>query len=133
MAALTRREHEMHTVFVYGTLLEGEPNAYLLEDAEMIGDAETEPAFRMLDMGPYPAAATPGKTQILGELYRVDRETLARLDHLEGVPRLYTRERIELADGSQAWIYLINPAAIDRRTPEITSGDWRSYADSKSQ
>lgn len=114
-------------VFVYGTLLAGESNAHVLDGADYIGDTRTAPEFRLLDLGPYPAAAMPGSTEISGELYEVCPEILARLDCLEGVPHLYAREEIKLACGAVAWIYIINSKQIDQHTPEISTGDWRGH------
>jgi gamma-glutamylcyclotransferase (GGCT)/AIG2-like uncharacterized protein YtfP len=113
-------------VFVYGTLMQGEHNAGLLDGSEYLGGAHTGPDFRLLNLGYYPAAIEEGQTEIVGELYQVDRATLERLDRLEGVPHLYRREKVELDGGETAWIYLINPARVDRQTPEIATGDWRS-------
>jgi len=120
-------------VFVYGTLLEGEPNHRVLGDSELLGTATTRPAFRFVDCGYYPAALTDGETAIVGEVYRVNDETLEDLDRLEGVPRLYQRKRIKLADGSVAWIYLLNPEGYygRREMPAIECGDWRAHLDAK--
>jgi gamma-glutamylcyclotransferase (GGCT)/AIG2-like uncharacterized protein YtfP len=118
-------------VFVYGTLLAGESNHRVLGDSECLGRAVTRPGFRFVDCGYYPAALTDGETAIVGEVYRVNEVTLERLDYLESVPRLYDRKLIELADGSVAWIYLLNPAGYlaGRDLPGIPGGDWRAYLD----
>lgn len=59
-----------------------------------------------------------------GETYGVDPQTLAELDALEGVPTLYLRRPVILADGSwaEAWVMPIERAT---GAPPITSGDWR--------
>jgi len=71
-------------VFVYGTLLSGEPNHRLLADAELVGAARTEPDFDLVSLGAFPAMIAGGATAIAGEVYEVDRPTLDALDRLEG-------------------------------------------------
>ena len=112
-----------HLVFVYGTLLSGEVNHYLLTAAEMIGLHRTEPCFTMLDLGAYPGVARGGSTAIAGEIYRIDGKGLERLDRLEDYPRMYDRIRIHSPHG-RAWIYVYRGRLQDRQV--IRSGDWRS-------
>ena len=50
----------MTRVFVYGTLLAGEPNHRLLEAASFVGPAETPPVFLLVDLGPFPALVACG-------------------------------------------------------------------------
>jgi gamma-glutamylcyclotransferase (GGCT)/AIG2-like uncharacterized protein YtfP len=112
-----------HSVFVYGTLLAGEVNHYLLREAALLGPHRTDPCYRMFGLGAYPGVARGGSTAIVGEVYRVDAKVLERLDRLEDYPRLYDRVLIPSHYG-RAWIYLYR-GRIDGRTV-IRSGDWRS-------
>ncbi len=114
----------MTHVFVYGTLLKGEPNHRLLADAALVGAALTEPVFYLVDLGPFPALVRGGAGAVVGEVYEVDRPTLARLDLLEGHPRFYRRQRIALDDGSQVETYVLSPEQVAGR-PVIGSGNWR--------
>lgn len=109
-------------VFVYGTLLAGEANTHLLEEARLLGVAQTRPRYRMLSLGAYPGVTVGGDTAILGEVYRVNSRIMSTLDRLEDYPRLYTRELIPTPWG-RAWIYLYRGERRDR--PLITGGDWR--------
>ncbi len=111
-------------IFVYGTLLRGEPNHRLLAGAEFVGAAVTEPRFELVDLGPFPAMCTGGETAVHGECYRVDAHTLARLDRLEGHPEYYQRVPIPLADGREAETYVM-PRGEVAGMPRIESGDWR--------
>ena len=111
-------------VFVYGTLLSGEPNHHVLADAELIGQASTAPDFLLVDLGAFPALVPGGETAVAGEVYKVDNATLARLDHLEGHPRFYRREPITLNSGQDALAYMQAPKQT-RGRPHISSGDWR--------
>ena len=111
-------------IFVYGTLLRGEPNHRLLAGAEFVGAAVTEPRFELVDLGPFPAMCTGGATAVHGECYRVDARTLTRLDRLEGHPDYYPRVSIRLADGREVEAYVM-PSHEVAGLPRIGSGDWR--------
>ena len=113
-----------HRVFVYGTLLSGEPNHRVLTGARFLGPARTVPAFELASLGPYPALVPGGDVAVVGELYEVDDAGLARLDWLEGYPELYDRQEIALTDGTRAIAYLQRPAQAEG-LPRIGSGDWR--------
>ncbi len=107
----------MHRVFVYGTLKQGERNHHYLSSAHYVGGAITREATYL--MRQFASVSSPGKVtpgvfkegscHIAGEIYEVDDETLACLDELEGVGIKYTRESIEMMDGTAAFIYLEIP------------------------
>lgn len=125
-AALDEARSRAVRVFVYGSLLSGEPNHRLLAEARRIGPARTAPYFRLVDLGGFPAMVHDGAGHVVGELYEVDRSTLAALDRLEGCPRFYERTVIALADGTEAEAYLLRPEQVRGRTA-IPSGDWRGW------
>jgi hypothetical protein len=56
-------------------------------------------------------------------VYAVDAAGLARLDRLEGYPRLYDRRPLPLADGRRAWVYLGRPHQV-RHVSAIADGCW---------
>lgn len=112
-------------VFVYGTLLAGEPNHHVLAGAKLVGEGRTEPAFELRDLGAYPGLVRGGMHVVVGEIYEVDAPTLAALDRLEGHPSFYRRTRIILADGERAWTYLLTPEQVEGH-PVIASGSWRT-------
>ncbi|MEB3254794.1 MAG: gamma-glutamylcyclotransferase family protein [Synechococcaceae cyanobacterium] len=112
-------------VFVYGTLRRGQANHHLLRGAHWGGEQRL-PGARLHDLGPFPMAiATPDTAAdaVQGELWWVDAATLARLDHLEGHPRLYERRRLALASGQRAWVYLGRPKQV-RHSPVLAEGCW---------
>lgn len=109
-----------HLLFVYGTLRQGESNHYLLESSHCLGSYQTTPDYSLYDLGPYPAVIE-GHHAIVGEVYQIDEETLARVDRLEDVPVEYRRESIVTPFGS-AWIYLYQDTS--QLTSMISSGDW---------
>ena len=115
-------------VFVYGTLLAGEPNSRLLARSQRIGDARTGEGFALFDLGAFPGMVRVREGTVVGEVYEVDRETLAALDRLEGHPDFYRRTAITLAPPSDAepvWTYLLRPEQVEDRS-RIESGSWRA-------
>ena len=125
MTAPQRQQRATTRVFVYGTLLAGEGNHRLLATATLLGEARTEPAFELRDLGYFPGLVKGGACAVAGEVYEVDAPTLARLDALEGHPRFYRRTRIVLDDGAKVETYLLAPEQVEGR-PVIPSGNWRS-------
>jgi len=123
------------TVFVYGTLMQGQGNHGLLAQGASV-ESITRATVKagMVDLGGYPAAFRTENGQIQGELIRVRRleEVLRRLDRLEGftgyhLDSLYHRvlALVDVEGGlsCDAWIYLL--AGSRKNYPIIASGDWR--------
>ena len=112
-------------VFVYGTLLAGEPNHRFLVGARLVAAARTKPAFELRDLGAFPGLVRGGAHAVAGEVYEVDEPTLAALDRLEGHPRFYRRSRIALEGGATVETYLLAPEQVEG-LPVIDSGSWRA-------
>jgi gamma-glutamylcyclotransferase (GGCT)/AIG2-like uncharacterized protein YtfP len=112
-----------HLVFVYGTLKRGEKNHHWLEGASWQGEAELNGVV-LHDLGPFPMAVV-GEGTAIGELYAVEGSGLARLDALEGYPRLYDRQVLSLRDSQRAWVYLGRPRQV-RHAPVVPGGLWRA-------
>eukprot|EP00752_Nemacystus_decipiens_P013707 g12160.t1 len=122
-------QSEAPLLFVYGTLKRGDVRAYLLEGQACLGETKTRPSYRLFNTGDYPALveAAPLGLQgraILGELWQVDPDCLARLDEEEGVDEgLYERRTIELAGTERAWVYLyLHPAGYGPMYGPMTVG-----------
>lgn len=110
-------------LFAYGSLLEGERDHSLLEGATKLGPATTKAAYRLVDLGPY-AALIPGQYAIEGELYEVDLEMRGRIDVVKEHPVLFQRQRVDLADGTEADAYLMKSnAVVGKKRLHVTS--WR--------
>jgi gamma-glutamylcyclotransferase (GGCT)/AIG2-like uncharacterized protein YtfP len=118
----TEPTREPDLVFVYGTLKRGEKNHHWLQGASWQGEAELIGVV-LHDLGPFPMAVV-GEGRINGEVYAVEANGLARLDELEGYPRLYDRQVLNLNDGREAWVYLGRPRQV-RHAPVVTDGCWR--------
>ena len=113
-----------HRVFVYGTLMKGEHHHEVLKEASFVGLTETHAHYELVQIDYYPSLLPEGQTRVVGELYEVDDTTLAKLDELEEVPDYYVRERIKLADDSEAFVYLM-PRARAAGAEPIASGYFR--------
>jgi gamma-glutamylcyclotransferase (GGCT)/AIG2-like uncharacterized protein YtfP len=105
-----------HYLFVYGTLKRGQRHHDLLSGQRFLGEATTEPCFRLHDCGPYPCLVEVPDNGIAvrGEVYLVDAATLDRLDVLEDVPHLYERRTIRLTGfGAPVAVYLSRQDTTD--------------------
>lgn len=81
----------------------------------------------MIDLGAFPGVLAHGEGVVVGEVYRVDAETLAAVDRLEGHPRFYRRTEIELEGGGRAEAHLM-PRRELRGSARIAGGGWRGCA-----
>lgn len=115
-------------VFVYGTLRSGLNWHHLLREASFLGEGITKDKFALYaDFIPY---VVKGEKicQIKGELYEVDKKTLAILDELEHHPTWYCREKtIVLVNQKEieAWLYFSRQA----KGSLIKTGDFLDYKD----
>src|SRR3990167_787998 len=97
-------------VFVYGTLKRGFSNHRLLANSIYLGEEILYSGFIMYSLGGYPCVtpADPEKSlAILGEVYKINEQTLVTLDYLEGYPGFYDRKIIQTKYGD-TWIYFIS-------------------------
>lgn len=114
------------SLFVYGTLRQGEPANYFLKKKTLIQAALTIQGYRLYTHGPYPFAIESDKPEeaIVGDLYQIDSCIFADLDRYEGVDTgLYIRK---LEKSINAYIYL----ATNLETSglyHIPCGDWVEY------
>lgn len=98
-----------HLVFVYGTLKKGFHNHGLLEESEYEGPGKVPGHLYVVGL-PYYKKADDGV--VYGELYRVDDNTLARLDRLEGYNEhnpersFYNRIEVDTAIGDNEGYYI---------------------------
>jgi len=111
-------------LFAYGTLRQGEVQHGLLASARLLRMASTPPAFYLVEVAPYAALVRGGSTSVTGELYEVDLATRRVIDVERQVPQLFTRETIELADGTSADAYLLTSEQVRGRR-RLGHGDWK--------
>lgn len=101
---------EQHRVFVYGTLMTGKTNNYLLQDALCCGDHCLND-YALYDLGAYPAIVHEKGQQVVGELWLVSERELSQLHRLESEGDLYkytpvilTKDNLSIP--AHAYVYL---------------------------
>jgi len=92
-------------LFVYGSLKRGFLHHSELEGAHFQAEVRTIRGYTLVSLGAYPALIVSGSDHVVGELYRVTREHLLRLDVFEGTD--YERGEVELESGTRAHAYLL--------------------------
>lgn len=133
-------------VFVYGTLLQGEPNYQnILHPLKPIDEATI--FGNLINLGDFPGAINldDSLNDIIGEIYAVDAATLARLDRLEGYSPdrlredcMYVRRPVqafELHSGTDI-PYVVHTYEYVQRGRDyansiIASGSWREHIQSR--
>ncbi|WP_312212492.1 gamma-glutamylcyclotransferase [Pseudescherichia sp.] len=106
-------------IFVYGSLRRKQGNSHWMTNAQWLGDHSVED-YQLYSLGHYPGAV-PGPGHVLGEVYRIDAETLAELDELRTAGGEYKRQLIQTPYGS-AWMYVYQ-LSVDEHT-RIETGNW---------
>lgn len=89
----------MPLLFVYGTLKRGASNHHRLAGQIFLGEARTEPGYRLFGLGDYPGLVSrpTDREGVQGEVWSVDHACLKRLDEFEGLEEgLYLRAPIPL-------------------------------------
>lgn len=125
------KKTKFYYVSVYGTLRKNQGNHRLIEHAKFIQEALTVDKYPLVVEGlPYLFNHPGVGHQIECEIYKVDADTLARLDRLEGHPTFYYRQEINFApkdlsgfnSDSKAWIYFINRKYDPSKHTKLVSG-----------
>jgi gamma-glutamylcyclotransferase (GGCT)/AIG2-like uncharacterized protein YtfP len=119
----------MIDLFVNGTLMRGLALHANLAGAEFLGEQRTAPIYRLYSIGdvhPGMFAVERGGVAVLGELYRLRAELLARVEAGEP-PGLY-RGPVQMADGRIVDGILYPRALAEGRHKDISEfGGWRAY------
>jgi gamma-glutamylaminecyclotransferase len=86
-------------LFLYGTLKRGHRNHRLVADQEFLGEAVTEPRYRVFDLGPYPGLVVDeaNGVAVRGELWAVGECCLAELDEFEEESHAFRRGPVAVA------------------------------------
>ncbi|MBN2194306.1 MAG: gamma-glutamylcyclotransferase [Polyangiaceae bacterium] len=113
-----------HFLFAYGSLRVGEIDHHHLAEAELLGPIRTPPAYHLVELRQYPALVPGGRLEVVGELYRVPRAVLLRIDVVKEVPRLFNRVSILLAGGTTAEAYTMRLDQVPGMR-RLRHGDWR--------
>jgi gamma-glutamylcyclotransferase (GGCT)/AIG2-like uncharacterized protein YtfP len=118
------REHTH--VFVYGTLLQGQAAAGLMDGCVKVRPATVAGALYDID-GRYPALLLAGAGTVHGEIWRCPADRIYELDRYEEVDAGLFRRVGSRVDGVGCWVYVAGPALGPKLTPQrrIASGRWR--------
>ena len=125
------------TLFVYGTLKQGELRGDALSQCEIISRAPARAPGRLFNLGKYPgmAKAESDSEWVIGEVitFKKAEETIHLTDKIEGFigfesdNNLFNRRVIRVSIGNGisdvVWVYLANDVAGAERIPE---GFWSS-------
>ena len=116
-------------LFVNGTLMRGLVLNDNLDGAEFLGEAVTEPVYRMYSIGdvhPGMFEVAEGGVAVMGEVYLVPDDVWARVQAGEP-PNLY-RGEIKLADGRRPFGILYPRELAEGNHRDISEyGDWRAF------
>lgn len=120
-------------LFVYGSLMTGLAHHGQMLGSRYCGPAVLEEHHLVHYEGAYPALvvglpedrtrSSSGYRHVVGELFVVRREHLARLDAFEDCPQLYQRLEVRLSDGLAAEAYCISRERA--RNYPVIHGDFR--------
>jgi gamma-glutamylcyclotransferase (GGCT)/AIG2-like uncharacterized protein YtfP len=114
-------------VFVYGTLKRAQRNHHFLSDQHFLGEAQTQPVYRLLDCAWHPGLVEDPQNGVAvrGEVWQVSNDVLQKLDEYEGAPDYFSRKPILLQDWDslvQAYFFNGNVTGLkdcgDRWPPE---------------
>jgi gamma-glutamylcyclotransferase (GGCT)/AIG2-like uncharacterized protein YtfP len=131
-----------HYVAVYGTLKAGESNHRLLGGKNATYVCATKINAIMFDLGYYPCIVLyrdipsdhPAKAFCTSfwahcEVYRIDDDSLMRVDGLEGHPRHFLRQEVMTTTQGlgEVWVYTQNPGNMlyTGRRRLVLDGIWR--------
>ena len=96
-------------LFIYGTLKQGQARSSLLDRQTFLGEAKTEPHYRLFNCAAFPCLVeTEDGVCVEGELCQVDDACLALLDQVEAVDSgLFERREVRMvaAEGMEAYFY----------------------------
>ncbi|MBP1933221.1 gamma-glutamylcyclotransferase family protein [Ammoniphilus resinae] len=124
----------MHYVFVYGTLRQEESNHHYLAGSTKVAIAARTNG-RLVDTSyGYPALFQDSSCRVNGEVYKVNDETMRRLDHLEGYygpgnpQNHYERFIVPIETDVKtipAWVYVYAKNRSATNFKQVDEGDWK--------
>ncbi len=114
----------LERLFVYGTLMSGEPGHGVLAGARFVGAARTQPRYTLVELGVHAGLLESGSAEVVGEVYELGRHQMLACDKHCDHPARFHRALVELSDGSPAYAYLVH-ADQARARRRLHGGDWR--------
>jgi gamma-glutamylaminecyclotransferase len=112
-------------LFVYGTLMQGEPGHGVLSGARFVGAARTQARYTLVELGAHAGLLDEGGGAVVGELYELDRRGMLACDKHCDHPARFHRDWIQLDDGTRAYAYFVHGDQARARR-RLHGGDWRA-------
>lgn len=99
-------------LFVYGTLKRGLASHHLIADQDFLGEAATDPRYRVYDLGPYPGLVVDEANglAVKGEIWAVTAACLAELDIFEEESHTFRRALVAIPGLVGVFAYFWNRA-----------------------
>ncbi len=127
-------------IFVYGTLLPGQPNDYIWQDCAQAVERAFATGCCLYDFGSYPVMIEGGRGRVVGQLIYLNRacysQTIQNLDFLEGFDPQHPGDsnfrrvmlKVTRPNGEKvaAWAY-IGKREHMKNLPLIEHGDWAKF------
>lgn len=125
----------MIKVFVYGTLLSGDFNHYLLESikAKFVCDDVLHNVKMFTSNMRFPFLKEWANSHVKGEVYEIRELDIGVLDRLEGYSvgnderSLYLRKSMLTESGHKVFVYIGGTLFNDTENVEVLNGDWREF------
>jgi gamma-glutamylcyclotransferase (GGCT)/AIG2-like uncharacterized protein YtfP len=94
-------------LFIYGSLKRGHLNHHRIADQEYLGDAATEPQYRIITIGKYGGLIRDeaNGVAVKGELWAVSQQSLLELDDFETSEGLWARFPVAVVGRDTAEAY----------------------------
>ena len=127
-------------IFVYGTLLKGQPNDHIWQNSVHSFEAALADNCCLYDFGYYPVMVEKPGCRVIGQLVRLEKDhflqIIRSLDSLEGFDpdfphkSCFRRVRMQVStlagDKIVAWAY-VGDAAQVQSLPLVECGDWAKH------
>jgi gamma-glutamylcyclotransferase (GGCT)/AIG2-like uncharacterized protein YtfP len=129
----------MKKIFVYGTLKQHQPNFAIIKGGIFCGVGKLDKSykFRMVSLGAFPAlipADSEHSQEINGEIWNIDKTAFENVEHLEGYPSFYDRDKVIVKDSQgnehECFVYFIPDELGSRELKSVETGTWLGREDS---
>ena len=129
----------MKEIFVYGTLKQHQPNFTIIKNGVFcgVGKLDKSNGYRMVSLGAFPALipANHDESQdIHGEIWDIDSEAFKNVEHLEGYPTFYDRDKLVVNDSKgkehECFVYFLPDKLGSQELKSVDMGTWLGRADS---
>jgi gamma-glutamylcyclotransferase (GGCT)/AIG2-like uncharacterized protein YtfP len=115
-------------LFVYGSLLSHNSHNYLLSGCKFIGNAILN-GYALYKVSWYPAIVPKNGCKVAGEVYKVDENTIEKIDDFEDEGELYKRQEVNVilnnSEIIKAWTYVYLLEVDEKNYIPFENQPWR--------